>query len=96
MEREIVKAYKAHGWDAMRTAGSHGPWDVVAVSKSPRNEATRYDWWDPLQGFAYVGQRSEVTTFVRVGLRSERRIYVTVVYGELHTVVLIQCKRRKR
>lgn len=30
-EYEVVKRFRAHGWLAQRSAGSHGLWDVVAV-----------------------------------------------------------------
>ena len=29
LEREVVDIFKQNGWDAVRTAGSHSPFDVV-------------------------------------------------------------------
>lgn len=31
-ERDLVNKYRAEGWDACRSAGSHSPWDVWAFN----------------------------------------------------------------
>lgn len=31
-ERQLVNEYRAKGWDACRSAGSHSPWDVWAYN----------------------------------------------------------------
>lgn len=31
LEREVVKIFKDAGWEAIRTAGSHSPFDVILV-----------------------------------------------------------------
>ena len=35
LEREVQAIFKAAGYKALRTAGSHSPWDVVLVKESP-------------------------------------------------------------
>ena len=99
MEREIVQAYKAHGWDAMRTAGSHGPWDVVAVGDGA--PLAPLDDWVKSRSMLCIrgalGSREQwASVWERRTPRSVRRLYVTVVADSRNTVVLIQCKRRKR
>lgn len=36
-ERDLVKWYRARGWDACRSAGSHSPWDVWAYDPKTGN-----------------------------------------------------------
>ena len=31
LEREVQKIFRDAGWTAIRTAGSHSPWDVILV-----------------------------------------------------------------
>ena len=31
LEQEVINIFKEHGWDALRSAGSHSPFDVVLV-----------------------------------------------------------------
>ncbi len=31
LEREVVKIFKEKGWEAVRTAGSHSPYDVTLI-----------------------------------------------------------------
>tara|TARA_Y100000310_G_scaffold72973_1_gene69135 strand:+ start:388 stop:585 length:198 start_codon:yes stop_codon:yes gene_type:complete len=31
LEREVVNLFKENGWEAVRTAGSHSPYDVVLI-----------------------------------------------------------------
>jgi len=31
LEQEVIDIFKEHGWDALRSAGSHSPFDVVLV-----------------------------------------------------------------
>ncbi len=37
LEREVVKIFKEAGWDAVRTAGSHSPYDVVLTKYTQGN-----------------------------------------------------------
>ena len=34
LEREVVNIFKDKGWIAMRTAGSHSPFDVILIKES--------------------------------------------------------------
>ena len=34
LEREVVNIFKANGYIAQRTAGSHSPYDVVLIKES--------------------------------------------------------------
>lgn len=34
-EREVVSIFKKAGWEAIRTAGSHSPYDVILIKKGP-------------------------------------------------------------
>lgn len=35
-ERDLVRHMRERGWVASRTAGSHGPWDVIALKRGER------------------------------------------------------------
>jgi hypothetical protein len=35
-ERELVNKFRADGWDACRSAGSHSPWDVWAFNPNTK------------------------------------------------------------
>lgn len=37
-EREVMEIFKKEGFDVARTAGSHGPWDVVMLKRTAQNE----------------------------------------------------------
>jgi Holliday junction resolvase len=37
-EREVVAIFKAAGWDAIRSAGSHSPYDVILIKKTELNK----------------------------------------------------------
>ena len=37
-EYQIVKLFKDNGYEATRTAGSHGPWDIIALKRTPTKE----------------------------------------------------------
>ncbi len=38
LEREVVNLFKAHGYIAMRTAGSHSPFDVILIKEGHKNK----------------------------------------------------------
>ena len=37
LEREVVAIFKKAGWNAIRTAGSHSPYDVILIKETPEN-----------------------------------------------------------
>jgi Holliday junction resolvase len=37
-EYQIVKLFKENGYEATRTAGSHGTWDIIALKRTPTKE----------------------------------------------------------
>lgn len=38
LEREVVKIFKENGYNAIRTAGSHSPFDVILTKTTNENE----------------------------------------------------------
>ena len=38
LEREIVSIFKEHGFNCLRTAGSHSPYDVIIWKETPQNK----------------------------------------------------------
>jgi len=38
LEREIISIFKEKGYIAMRTAGSHSPFDVILVKETQENK----------------------------------------------------------
>ena len=38
LEREVVKIFKENGYNALRTAGSHSPYDVVIWKETGENK----------------------------------------------------------
>lgn len=41
-ENEVVNIFKKHGFEAVRTAGSHSPFDIVLVKYTPENKRIAY------------------------------------------------------
>lgn len=37
-EREVIAIFKEHGWEGLRSAGSHSPYDVVLIKYTPENK----------------------------------------------------------
>jgi len=38
LEREVVNIFKDNGWNAVRTAGSHSPYDVILIKETKENK----------------------------------------------------------
>lgn len=38
LEREVVNIFKEHGYEAIRTAGSRSPFDVILIKKNEINK----------------------------------------------------------
>lgn len=38
LEREVMAIFREHGFDVARTAGSHGPWDVILLKRGRERE----------------------------------------------------------
>lgn len=38
LEREVIHIFKEHGYEAVRTAGSHSPFDVILIKKNELNK----------------------------------------------------------
>lgn len=38
LEREVISIFKAAGWGALRSAGSHSPYDVVLIKYTEKNK----------------------------------------------------------
>ena len=38
LEREVQKIFRDAGWVAVRTAGSHSPWDIILVKRTDKLE----------------------------------------------------------
>ena len=38
LEREVIAIFKSRGWEALRSAGSHSPFDVILVKYTEENK----------------------------------------------------------
>lgn len=95
-EDETVALFEAAGWLAFRTAGSHSPWDVVAVSDDRKYAV------EVLRDAGYE-RTARLGVFVKRTPTITRKIIIehgtASMYGEgvtTRTIALMQCKRRKR
>ena len=92
LEREVVNAFRAGGWHALRSAGSHSPMDVVVWRGRHTNETKCVVYILGKLGFERVG-----STYVR-----QRRTGTDVLFFNSFNladpqdeyVMMFQCKRR--
>lgn len=92
LEREIVSGFKKAGAKAMRTAGSHGWADVIAVV-TPEQVMGISGVFD---SFEQTTDDQAVTKFVRIGKKYTDTLYVQVYKNrfEDETLFAIQAKRK--
>lgn len=103
LEYEIVKVMREAGWIALRTAGSHSPWDVIVVDVDPEPDPDkRRAWYGTTLGEAGFElnatgwTKTHVDEWTRSGRQSIDQLFVRVVSDGVNVVVLIQCKHKKR
>ncbi len=101
LERYFVNLGKQHGWMASRSAGSHGPWDVVWFRESGLgtiNEALeqiRGEGWFPQQDLSVVPDPFLYGFFRYTRGLNKQYIWCLPVGDGYGQVLLIQVKTKQ-
>lgn len=77
-EYAIVKAYRDAGWNAVRTAGSHGLFDVIAIGGPPLKgtNKTPHWWWHEIHLIQVKRTRREVVKYTDKNVRALQELTV--------------------
>lgn len=69
----MCKALRAEGWQAVRSAGSHGLWDVTAVG--PAETRLIQVWYTKTKGFV-KDENAELFRKLHVGVGTTKQLWI--------------------